>query len=188
MQQIEGVENDAVGLNLYGRLKRLEVRTAIAILHDSLTINDCGFAAETGSSANDARIAVAPIISIPAKDARLAALNHHLRAVAIVFDFMNPVLARWRLIDREGKLRLDESETVVCPKHYATRLKKKPRTTTARASSTLSSKERHDDGWGPSPHPNYHLARINQPDMKEAPGERHFHGKGKARSRGGGRA
>jgi hypothetical protein len=56
-------------------------------------------------------------MSIPAKDMHLAALNHHLRAVAIVFDFVNPVLARWRLIDRGGKLRLDEPETVVRPKH-----------------------------------------------------------------------
>ena len=40
-----------------------------------------------GSSADDAGIAVAPIMSIPAKDTHLPALNHHLRAVAIVFDF-----------------------------------------------------------------------------------------------------
>jgi hypothetical protein len=100
-------------LDSYGRLKRLEVRTTIAILHDSLTINDCGFAAETGSSANDAGIAVAPIMSIPAKDTRLAALNHHLRAVAIVFDFMNPVLALRRLIDRGSKMRLDKLSRLV---------------------------------------------------------------------------
>jgi hypothetical protein len=118
-------------------LSKLEVRTAIAILHDSLTINDCGFAAEVGSSANDAGIAVAPIMSVPAKDTRLVALNHYLRAVAIVSDFVNPVLAIWRLIDRRSKLGFDEPETVVCAKHYATRLKKKPRTTTARASSAF---------------------------------------------------
>jgi hypothetical protein len=33
-------------------------------------------------------------MSIPAKDTHLAALNHYLRAVTIVFDFMNPVLDR----------------------------------------------------------------------------------------------
>jgi hypothetical protein len=43
----------------------------------------------------------------------LAALNHYLRAVAIVFDFMNPVLALWRLIDRGRKLRFDESKSGV---------------------------------------------------------------------------
>ena len=94
-------------------LKRLKVGTAVAILDDGLTINDCGFAAEIGSGANDARIAVTPIISVAAKDTRFAALNHHLRAVAIVFDFVNPVLALWWLIDRGGKLWLDESETGV---------------------------------------------------------------------------
>ena len=41
MQQVEGVEDDAVGSGSYGRLKRLEVRTAIAILDYRLTINDC---------------------------------------------------------------------------------------------------------------------------------------------------
>jgi hypothetical protein len=69
--------------------------------------------AETGSSTNDAGIAVAPIMSIPAKDTHLAALNHYLGAVAIVFDFVNPVLALWRLIDRGSKLWFDESETGV---------------------------------------------------------------------------
>jgi len=77
-------------------------------LDNGLTINDCRFAAETGSGTDDRGIAVAPIMSIPAKDTHLAALNHYLRAVAIVFDFVNPVLARWWLIDRGSKLRLNE--------------------------------------------------------------------------------
>jgi hypothetical protein len=38
-------------------------------------------------------------MSIPAKDTRLATINYHLRAVAIVFDFVNPVLPLWQLID-----------------------------------------------------------------------------------------
>jgi hypothetical protein len=49
-------------------------------------------------------------MSIPAKDTHLAAINHHLRAVAIVLDFVNPVLALRRLIDRGSKLGLDEPE------------------------------------------------------------------------------
>jgi hypothetical protein len=65
-------------------------------------------------------------MSIPAKDTHLAAINHHLRTVTIVFDFVNPVLALWRLIDRGSKLWFDEPETGVYAKHYATRLKKKP--------------------------------------------------------------
>jgi hypothetical protein len=58
-------------------------------------------------------------MSIPAKDTHLAALNHHLRAVAIVFDFVNPVLALWRLIGRRSKLWLDEPEPTRCAKHGA---------------------------------------------------------------------
>jgi hypothetical protein len=41
MQKIEGVGDDAVGSDSHSRLKRLEVRTAVAILDNSLTINDC---------------------------------------------------------------------------------------------------------------------------------------------------
>ena len=43
----------------------------------------------------------------------MAALNHYLRAVAIVFDFMNPVLPFWRLFHRGSKLRFDESKSGV---------------------------------------------------------------------------
>ena len=45
------------------------------------------------------------IMSIPAKDAHLAAINHHLKAVAIVHKSS---VVLWRLLDRGRKLRLDE--------------------------------------------------------------------------------
>ena len=51
----------------------------------------------------------------------------------------------------------------VRPKHYATRLKKKPRTTTARASSLF--KRRDGDGREPSPAPNYHRTPIQGTGM-----------------------
>ena len=47
----------------------------------------------------------------------MAALNHYLRAVAIAFDFMNPVLALRRVIDGGSKLRLNESELCRYAKH-----------------------------------------------------------------------
>src|SRR5262245_13409044 len=40
----------------------------------------------------------------------LAALDHELRAVAIMLDFMNPVLPLRRLINWRSKLWLDEPE------------------------------------------------------------------------------
>ena len=52
-------------------------------------------------------ITVAPIISIAREDTPLPALKQHLAAVAIMFDFMNPVLPLWRLIDRGSKLWLE---------------------------------------------------------------------------------
>src|SRR5262245_37831790 len=114
MQEVEGIENDAVGLAPHGRLNRSKVRSAMAILHDGFSINDCRFAAELGSGTDNAGIPVTPIMSIAAEHTRLAALNHHLRAVAIVLDFVNPVLPLWRLFDWRSKLWLDESEAGSC--------------------------------------------------------------------------
>jgi hypothetical protein len=125
-----------LGFDSYGGLKRPKIRTAIAILDDSLTINDCRFTAEFCSGTDNAGITVAPIMSIPAKDTHLAALNHHLGSVAIVFDFVNPVLALWWLFDRTGKPRLNEPEPCRYAKHWALAcLQKKPRNGSNRASS-----------------------------------------------------
>jgi hypothetical protein len=61
---------------------------------------------------------VSPIVSIAREDAPLFLLKQHLAAIAIVFDFMNPVLPLWRLINRGGKLGLDESEAGSYAKHW----------------------------------------------------------------------
>jgi len=49
----------------------------------------------------------------------LPALNQHLAAIAIVFDFVNPMLALWRLIDRGTELGLDEPELISYAEHDA---------------------------------------------------------------------
>ena len=54
----------------------------------------------------------APVKPIVGEDPRLPALNQHLAAIAIVFDFVNPMLALRRLIDRRGELGLDEPELI----------------------------------------------------------------------------
>jgi hypothetical protein len=43
-------------------------------------------------------------VSVAGEYARLPSLKQHLAAIAVVFDFVNPVLALWRLIDRGSKL------------------------------------------------------------------------------------
>src|SRR5262245_26087414 len=58
----------------------------MAILHYGFTVNDCRFALKLGSGADNAGIAVAPIISISAKHTRLPALNKQLGAVAIMLE------------------------------------------------------------------------------------------------------
>ena len=91
----------------------------MAVLDNGLTINDCRLAAEVGSGTDDRWITVAPIISIAGEDTGLSSLNQHLAAIAIVFDFVNPVLALWWLIDQGSKLGLDEPEPCRYAKHEA---------------------------------------------------------------------
>jgi hypothetical protein len=71
----------------------------------------------------------------------LSLLKQHLAAIAIVFDFMNPVLPLWRLFNRGSKLWFDKSEAGGYAKHYSARLKKKPELSDVRASSTQSKGE-----------------------------------------------
>src|SRR5262245_51675677 len=114
----------------------------MAILHYGFAINDCRFAAEVGSGANNRGIAGTPIMSIAAEHTRLTALNHQLRAVAIVLDFVNPVLPLWRLIDRGSKLWLDEPEFGGYARHGIPRhLQKKPQTVDTRASSAIQERQ-----------------------------------------------
>ena len=122
----------------------LKVRSTVAILDEGLTINDCRLAGELGGGSNDRGISVAPIMSVAAKDTHLAALNHYLRAISIVFDFMNPMLPFWRLIDQGRKLRLDESESgMEYGKHGLGTLNRRSPDGGARASSAHH-KERGD--------------------------------------------
>jgi hypothetical protein len=78
----------------------LEIRKSVALRLDGLAINDRLLAVQ---------IRVARTIEDRARhgrcelDASLPSLKLHLAAIAVVFDFVNPVLALWRLIDRERK-------------------------------------------------------------------------------------
>ena len=94
-----------------------KVRNTVAVLDDGLTINDCRLAFEVRGSADDRGITVAPIKSITGEDPRLPALNQHLAAIAIVLDFVNPMLALRRLIDRGSELGLDEPELISYAEH-----------------------------------------------------------------------
>ena len=68
----------------------------------------CGSTGEIRTGANDAWIAVAPVMAVSSKDSRRFLLDHKLGAVSIVLDFVNPVFALGWLINRGRKLWLDE--------------------------------------------------------------------------------
>ena len=137
----------------------------MAVLDNGLTINDCRLAAEVGSGTDDRWITVAPIISVAGEDTGFPSLNQHLGAIAIVFDFVNPVLALWRLIDQRRKLWLDKPEP--CRKHYFVlfgSLTEEAPDGGCQGFFRSFEMERRDDGRVTiTTGPNYHLAWINQP-------------------------
>ena len=71
----------------------------------------------TMEAASRIGIAVAPIVSVVGEHTRLPSLKQHLAAIAIVFEFVNPVPAFRRLIYRGSKLGLNEPEPCRYAKH-----------------------------------------------------------------------
>jgi hypothetical protein len=61
-----------------------------------------------GSMRPERGIAVRPIISVASEDASLPSRKQHLAAIAVIFDFVNPVIPLRGLIDERCELRLDE--------------------------------------------------------------------------------
>ena len=45
-------------------------------------------------------------------DTRLTSLKQHLAAIAVMFDFVNPMLAFGRFLDRRSTLRLDKAKPI----------------------------------------------------------------------------
>ena len=86
------------------------MRNAVAVLHNGFTIDNRRLAAQAGSGMDDRGIAIAPIVSVAGQHPYLSSLKQHLAAIAVVLDFMNPVLAVWWLIDRGSKLRRDKGK------------------------------------------------------------------------------
>jgi hypothetical protein len=86
-------------------------------LDDRLTVDDRCLATDVGSRANDRRIVLAPIKSIAGKYAGSPPLKQDLAAIAVLFEFVNPVLPLWWLIDGESELRLDEPEPICYANH-----------------------------------------------------------------------
>ena len=50
----------------------------------------------------------APVISIAGEYAGSPSLKQDLAAIAVVFQFVNPVFPLWRLVDRSSKLWFDK--------------------------------------------------------------------------------
>ena len=88
-------------------------------MDDGLTVDDSRLAKEVGSRADDRGIVFAPIIAIAREDTRSPLLKNHLAAIAVEFEFVNPVLPLWRLIDWGSELWLDEPKACGNARHWS---------------------------------------------------------------------
>ena len=84
---------------------------------DGLAIEDRCVATEVGSRVYDRGIALAPIVSIASENPRRSLLKQYLASIAVVFEFVNPVIPLWRLIDRGSKLGFDEPKACGYGRH-----------------------------------------------------------------------
>jgi hypothetical protein len=109
MQEIEGVTDEPHLTLAVGR--RLGIREAWhASLIDAaeLAIDVSGLDVEICERCNGAWILVGPIEAGPSQELYASIVDARHHAVSVQFDFMQPLRARRRRLDRMGKLRSDE--------------------------------------------------------------------------------
>ena len=82
----------------------------MSVLHNGLTINDGRLTAQPFGSADESRVAVAPVETVSGQNPNVSALKANLRPVAVVLDLVNTAPAlRWGA-DEGRELRLDETK------------------------------------------------------------------------------
>src|SRR5215207_4804410 len=79
----------------------MEIGASVRILHDHLAVDDGVPAGELGGRGDDRQIALRPVVAIPRESLGGGALYRKDRAVAVMFDLMDPALALgWRVYER----------------------------------------------------------------------------------------
>ena len=93
VQEVEGHEHDVLRAPSQCIRKCAEVRSALLILDDRLTVDYGAAALELASRAQDRRVAVGPVEAVSREGANPVFVDYELRPVAVIFDLVNPVAA-----------------------------------------------------------------------------------------------
>ena len=71
----------------------MKISDAVLVLDHHLAIQHGGVAGQLATSLDNPAIGARPVIAVAGEGADLAAVNDHQGAIAIMLDFVNPVLS-----------------------------------------------------------------------------------------------
>src|SRR3546814_3640838 len=93
---------------LQHRLQRREIGVAVLAIGDDLAVDQAGRQVERGDVADERREFVGPVEAIAGVDAHVAARRGDLGAIAVIFDLVEPAVARRHGIDERRELERAE--------------------------------------------------------------------------------
>ena len=108
MQQVEGVEGNAVTRMRRTMLERLEGWTAAGIDRDDFAVERRTVGIEVPAGGRDRRIDRRHVLVVAGANLDLAVVLQQQRTVAIELDLVNPVIALGELVDQSRRHRGDE--------------------------------------------------------------------------------
>ena len=97
MQEIEGKEHDPVRRRVDGRAESIEVGDAVLVLDDHLAIEHGGLTGQLAAGIDNPFIGPRPVIAVAGEGSDLTSVGNDDRAIAIVFDLVNPPLPGGRI-------------------------------------------------------------------------------------------
>ena len=110
MQQVEGIEDQAVRIACDRSPERAEVGQPVLILYDDLAVNDRPIERQFSGCTEDEGILPRPIMPIAREGAASLLINDKLRAVAVIFDLMQPTFTIGWFINERRQQRRNEGE------------------------------------------------------------------------------
>jgi hypothetical protein len=102
-QEIEGEEYKVVGMSLiHGGLESTEGADSIFAERTKLTVNIGRLYRQRLQGVDRVAVAVRPIQAGSREELDAAIIQARMHAVAVVFDLVQPIAARWHFLDKAG--------------------------------------------------------------------------------------
>jgi hypothetical protein len=104
LQQVEGLQHGLADGT--APVERVEDRDAIRAAGDGLAVERERSGAQQRRGDGNCRIPGAPVVAVSSEQPHDVTLTAHLKAIAVVFDFVDPVRAGRRLVPRHSECDL----------------------------------------------------------------------------------